>query len=145
MTINLDDDFIDEVGLAGMPKDERAVFLRHLYETIELKVGTALSDGLGDHQLEEFERIIDRDQHAIAQWVESHAPNFEEDPDFLRIKSALTEASPVDVICEYAATKWLSVNRPDYKDIVREVFEGIKAEVRQNAPKLLAEHRNARP
>src|ERR1700728_930502 len=36
------------------------------------------------------------------------------------------------------AFKWLETNFPNYKDIVQEEFEKLKAEVRQSAPQVLA-------
>jgi len=38
---------------------------------------------------------------------------------------------------EYAATKWLEVNRPDYRDVVAQVLEEIKKEVTANRDKIL--------
>jgi len=33
---------------------------------------------------------------------------------------------------EYAATKWLEVNRPDYRDVVAKTLEELKQEIGQN-------------
>ena len=58
----LDDKFLADIGLNDLPDEQKQAFLQHIYEELELRVGTRLSDGLSDQQLEEFEKIIDRDQ-----------------------------------------------------------------------------------
>ena len=57
----LDDQFLKDIGLDGLPEEQKKPFLQHIYSELELRVGTRLSDGLSDTQLEEFEKIIDRD------------------------------------------------------------------------------------
>ena len=56
----LNDDFLQSVGLGGMPEDQKEAFLQHLYEELELRVGTRLSDGMNDDQLAEFEKFIEK-------------------------------------------------------------------------------------
>jgi hypothetical protein len=38
---------------------------------------------------------------------------------------------------EYAATKWLEVNRPDYRDVVAGTLEELKQEITRNKDALL--------
>lgn len=75
----LNDDFLQSVGLGAMPDDQRQAFLQHLYEELELRVGTRLSEGMNEDQLAEFEQLIDDDneQGALA-WLESHRPDYKE-------------------------------------------------------------------
>jgi len=40
---------------------------------------------------------------------------------------------------EYAATKWLEVNRPDYRDVVANVLDGLKEEVIANRDVILGD------
>lgn len=139
MSVNLDDAFLVEVGLAAMPAQDRPAFLQHIYEEIELRVGTRLTEGLSDEQLVEFERIIDRNGSTIIAWVEAHAPDFEQDPQYRRIALAAgADADPGVVLGEYVATKWLDVNRHDYGDVVSAIVEEIKVELRRDAAKVLA-------
>ena len=46
----------------------------------------------------------------------------------LQKSTGLNENDP-GLRAEYAATKWLEVNRPDYRTVVSEVLEGLKKEV----------------
>ena len=41
----LDDKFLEEVGLGSLPADQKQAFLAHLREQLELRVGTQLSEG----------------------------------------------------------------------------------------------------
>ncbi|HRN90254.1 MAG TPA: DUF5663 domain-containing protein [Candidatus Saccharibacteria bacterium] len=134
----LDDKFLADIGLNDLPEDQKKPFLQHIYDELELRVGTRLSDGMSDAQLEEFEAIIDRKEDVITPWLAQHAPDYGNDQSFQKIQ----QASGLDVNdpalkAEYAATKWLEVNRPDYRDVVASVLEEIKREVIANRDKLL--------
>ena len=57
-----------------------------------------------------------------------------------RISRGLTEVqlNEFDMITDQAeATKWLEINRPDYRDIVTRTIEEMKAEIRANRNKLI--------
>jgi hypothetical protein len=129
----LDDKFLADIGLGELPEDQKQAFLQHIYEELELRVGTKLSDGLNDQQLEEFEKIIDRDHAVIDGWLAAHAQDYTNDQVFQRMQQAL-KLDPADpnLKAEYAATKWLEVNRPDYRDVVKLVLEELKSEITAN-------------
>jgi hypothetical protein len=134
----LDDQFLADVGLAGLPEEQKKPFLQHTYDQLEYKVGIRLSEGMSDDQLEEFESIIDRKQDVIATWLSSHAPNYQTEEVFQRLMEAskLPENDP-GLRAEYAATKWLEVNRPDYRDVVAATLEEIKQEIRGSKDAIL--------
>lgn len=135
----LDDSFLEEVGLQEMPTAQRMVFLEHTYQELELRVGSRLSSGLSDSQLSEFESLIDRDLVAVTRWVESHAPHFSDDALYARMVEKLAStATPETLLCEYAATKWLEVNRPGYRDLVASELDQMKAEIRDRATDIRA-------
>ena len=135
----LDDKFLQDIGLNDLPEDQKQAFLQHIYEELELRVGTKLSDGLSDEQLEEFEAVIDRKEETISQWLESNAPNYHNDEAFLRLQEA-TQADPNDpnLRAEYVATKWLEVNRPDYRQVVAAVLDDLKKEIVDNRDSILS-------
>lgn len=57
-----------------------------------------------------------------------------------RISQGLSEVqlNEFDMITDQAeATKWLEQNRPDYRDIVNQTIEEMKAEIRLNRDKLV--------
>ncbi len=142
--ITLDNEFLATVGLAEMPADDRPAFLQMIYEELEFRVGVTLSDGLSDAQLEEFEAIMDRVPDRVLAWIDTHAPDFESDPIYRRMQNLMADrATPSAILCEYTATKWLEINRPDYKRVVAAVLDAIADTIRGQAPEILAGHATA--
>ena len=73
----LDDQFLESVGLGRMPEDQKAMFLEHLLEELELRVGTRLSEGMSDDKLAEFEKLIEsRNEQGALTWLEEHRPDY---------------------------------------------------------------------
>lgn len=141
----LDDKFLADIGLHDLPDDQKQPFLQHIYEELELRVGTRLSDGLRDDQLEQFEKIIDRDQATIDGWIAQFVPNYTQDEVFTRMQAA-TKLDPADptLKAEFVATKWLEVNRPDYRQVVAQVLDELKREIIANRDAIL-HHDNDQP
>jgi hypothetical protein len=126
----LDDKFLADVGLNDLPEDQRKPFLQHIYDELELRVGTRLSDGMSDEQLEEFEAIIDRKDDVITAWLAQHAPQYHNEESFARIQKVTgLDVNDPGLRAEYTATKWLEVNRPDYRDVVAAVLDELKKEI----------------
>ncbi len=102
--LKLDNNLLQELGLGGLPEEQKKAMLQHIYETLELRVGTQLANQMTDKQLEEFERFIDAggDQN------------------------------------QAQALQWLESNLPNYKQVVNDVFEALKVEIRQMAPQIMA-------
>lgn len=126
----LDDQFLVDVGLADLPDEQKKPFLQHTYDQLEYKVGIRLSEGMTDAQLEEFESIIDRKAEVITTWLETHAPDYQNEEVFQRLMQASNlQADDPGLRAEYAATKWLEVNRPDYRDVVAQTLDEIKKEI----------------
>lgn len=134
----LNDDFLNSIGLNDMPEDQKKPFLQHIYSELEMRVGTKLSDGMSDDQLEEFGNIIDRNDAVIVGWLQKYAPDYYNDESFSKIQEATgLDVNDAALRAEYAATKWLEVNRPDYKDVVAQVMNEIKNEVASNLDAIL--------
>lgn len=134
----LDDKFLADIGLNELPEEQKKAFLQHIYDELELRVGTKLSDGMSDEQLEEFESIIDRKDDVITEWLTKHVPDYYNDESFSRIKEATgLDVNDAGLRAEYAATKWLEVNRPDYRDVVASVLDELKKEIIGSRDKIL--------
>ncbi len=99
--LKIDNSLLEEIGLDSLPANEKNSFLRHVYETLEMRVGVRLADQMSNEQLDEFERYFEAKDDA-------------------------------------GAFKWLETNFPNYKDIVQEEFDKLKAEIAQSAPQILA-------
>ncbi len=105
--IKLDNQFLQDVGLGELPDADKKEMLRHIYEQLELRVGTRLASGMTDAQLDEFEALINNQDEA-------------------------------------GALKWLETNFPNYKEVVADELEKLKAEVTVSAPQIL-EASNGQP
>ncbi len=126
----LDDKFLEDLGLGDLPEDQKKPFLQHIYNELELRVGTRLSEGLTDEQLDEFEAIIDHKDEVINPWMESHAPDYQQQEAFQRLIEELKiPADSPHAKAEYAATRWLELNRPNYRQVVSETLESLKSEI----------------
>ena len=134
----LDDKFLQDVGLGELPEDQKKLFLDHFREQLELRVGTRLSEGLSDAQLEEFESFIDRKDDRVNAWLAANVPNYEEDTIYQQLKAGAPEQIPQNVVlAEYASLKWLGLNRPDYKDVVTATMNELKSEIIANRDAIL--------
>ena len=134
----LDDNFLKELGLDQLPDEQRKPFLEHIYSELELRVGERLSQGMSDAQLDEFANIIDKVPGAVDAFIEKNAPNYLEEPMFQRLVQATgVSADDPRLRNEYAATKWLEVNRPDYREVVAAVMEELKREIVANRDAIL--------
>jgi hypothetical protein len=134
----LDDNFLQDVGLAGLPDDQKQAFLQHIYEELELRVGTKLSEGLNEQQMGEFESFVDQDEEKVRNWFTTNMPDYATRQDFVQLmQSAPQGTQELAVLCEYGSLKWLELNRPDYKSVVATELEQLKNEIRSNASTIL--------
>lgn len=93
---------------------------------------------MSDAQLEEFAGIIDKTPGAVDDFLMKHAPNYQQEPMLQKMSQA--SGLPVDdprLKDEFAATKWLEVNRPDYRDVVAAVMADLKKEIIANKDAIL--------
>lgn len=74
--IQVDEDFMAEVGLNEMPEAEKQAFMEHAEEELEVRVGREIGAKLSDAQLEEFEQVADTPE--AAGWLERNVPDFRE-------------------------------------------------------------------
>lgn len=129
----LDDKFLHDVGLDQLPEEQKQAFLQHIYGELETRVGFQLSEGLSDEQLAEFEDIIEKKEGAVEAWLEKNAPDYQTDPAFQNLMIATKlPAHDKRLHEEYTATKWLAINRPDYRQVVASVLDDLKKEIIAN-------------
>lgn len=95
--IKLDDNLLQELGLAGLPPEEKKKLLAHIYETLEMRVGMKLAEQMSDAQLSEFEQFIDRNDEAGAlRWLETNFPNYKDvvSAEFEKLKVEIRQVAP---------------------------------------------------
>jgi hypothetical protein len=75
--VRINPEFLADVGLGRLSQAEANVLLKHIYETLELRVGTVLADRMTTRQLAEFERYFAAKDHAGAfRWIETNFPDY---------------------------------------------------------------------
>jgi hypothetical protein len=118
MAFKLDNDLLEELGLAALSNDDKQAMLRQILETLEMRVGTTLASNMTDEQLDEFERLMPTEgdsEQAIQQK-------------------------------EQQALQWLEANFPNYKQVVSNELDKLKGEIKQDAPHIVAaSQQNAAP
>jgi hypothetical protein len=134
----LDDSFLESVGLGDMPAERKEAFLNHVREELEVRVGAKMSDGLTEQQVAEFERIIDGDEPTISG-VLQEAGDYQNNEIYQALieKAGFKDGSK-ELKNEYASIAWLTKNRPDYRQIVADTMEELKKEVEASKDKILS-------
>lgn len=75
--IQLDDALLVELGLADLSPKDRKSILGFMYETLELRVGTALAGAMTEAQLAEFEVFVDNDDaDGSSAWLAENVPEY---------------------------------------------------------------------
>lgn len=140
----LDDKFLQDIGLGSLPEDQRKAFLQHIYDELELRVGTKLSEGMSEQQMSEFESFVDRNEDKVRGWFEKNMPDYVSRPDYQQFASSAPEGTPeIEIMSEYASLKWLEINRPDYRQIVAQELESLKQEIMSQKDAILGQNESA--
>ena len=96
-TLKIDDNLLAELGLAALPPDEKRELLKHIYETLEMRVGTHLADQITNAQLDEFEQYYNaKDNEGAFRWLETNFPNYKDivAEEFGKLKSEVARSAP---------------------------------------------------
>lgn len=142
----LDDNFLNDLGLGGLPDEQKEAFLQHTYDELQLQVGTKLSEGLDEMQLQQFEHFVDAGEPkvpmetrekafvSVIAWFEKNIPDYATRADFLRFKQGVlddkdNDADEMSIVSEYGSLKWLEMNRPDYRQVVATELEKLKQQI----------------
>jgi cell division septation protein DedD len=95
--LKIDNSLLEEVGLGGLPDSEKNSFLKHIYETLEMRVGVRLADQMTNQQLDEFEQYFEaKDDAGAFQWLETNFPNYKDivQQEFDKLKTEITQTAP---------------------------------------------------
>jgi hypothetical protein len=96
--IKIDSDLLERVGLGDLPTDDADALLKHIYESLEMRVGIALADEMSNKQLEEFEVFFEsKDDAGAFAWLESSFPDYKllVQGKFDLVVQQLTEQAPL--------------------------------------------------
>lgn len=135
----LDNNFLEEVGLGSLSEDEKKPFLDHIYQELELRVGSMLSQGMTDQQLAEFEAIADGDEVKVTQWLTIYIHDYQNQDDYKTLAEKTGyDLNSVNLKVEYAASKWFEKYRPDYHDVIKSELNKLRQEIINNKDAILA-------
>ncbi len=95
--LKIDDSLLTELGLGGLPQQEKTNLLKHIYETLEMRVGMRLADQMTNEQLDEFERFFNAQDDAGAfRWLETNFPNYKDivAEEYAKLKNEVAQTAP---------------------------------------------------
>lgn len=93
----LDNKFLEELGLGSLPEAEKDKMKAHIYETLEMRVGMRLASGMSDAQLDEFESLMNAsDEEGALKWLETNFPNYKQvvAEELEKLKTEVKTAAP---------------------------------------------------
>lgn len=103
--LKIDNSLLEEVGLAGLPAAEKNSFLKHVYETLEMRVGIRLADQMTNQQLDEFEKYFEaKDDAGAFKWLETNFPNYKDivQQEFDKLKGEVAQTAPQILVASQA-------------------------------------------
>jgi hypothetical protein len=95
--LKIDNSLLQEVGLGALPDDEKNSLLKHIYETLEMRVGMRLADQMSNEQLDEFEQYFEaKDDAGAFKWLETNFPNYKDivQEEFDKLKLEVSQSTP---------------------------------------------------
>lgn len=137
--MRFDQQFLIDCGLGSLDAETARSLLVSAQQQMEERVGSRLSEGLSDEQMDEFDSFVSRDDQRVDAWLAANSPGYEQDPIYQQLKGGAPAAFPANVLrAEYCSLVWLSIHRPGYRQVTEEEFERIKSELTARAPDILA-------
>jgi len=94
--LKIDNSLLEELGLGSLPDAEKNSLLRHIYETLEMRVGMRLADQMTNEQLDEFEQYFEaKDDAGAFKWLETNFPNYKEivQEEFDKLKTEVGQSA----------------------------------------------------
>lgn len=95
--LKIDNSLLDELGLTALPAEEKTSLLKHIYETLEMRVGMRLADQMSNEQLDEFEKFFNaKDDAGAFRWLETNFPNYKEivADEYAKLKAEVSQTAP---------------------------------------------------
>jgi hypothetical protein len=140
----LNDQFLQDVGLGVLPEHERSGMLEQMKKTLETNVGMEIYKNLQDYQLQEFEgfmplndengQVINSEESAntnAQRWLDTNVPTYKTNP---ALQPYLNDPARIR---DFAAMNWLQRNFPAYRNVVSAELNKLMTEVRNNVPQII--------
>jgi succinate dehydrogenase flavin-adding protein (antitoxin of CptAB toxin-antitoxin module) len=72
------EEIINELGLQKLSEQAQDHVVVLVYHTFNMRTAMALSDKLTDQQLDEFNRLSQKNDDELAKWVQANVPDMKE-------------------------------------------------------------------
>ena len=76
--MNIDNSFLEELGLGAIPEDEKLKMLADIYESLQEKIGARTETELDEAQQDELDQLIDNNPSEVSSWLENNLPNYQQ-------------------------------------------------------------------
>lgn len=133
---NIDDSFLESVGLGGLPAEQKSGFKQYAQDQLEIRIGEKMSNNLTEAQLDEFEKIIDNDQELMQKWL-SAAGDYKNNEVYQKLVQ-VEGGDSAEVENDFITALWLNHNCPNYQQIIDDSVKEIQAEIIKNKDQILA-------
>src|SRR5688500_3194601 len=93
----IDDKFLESLGLGALPQEDKEKMKAHIYETLEMRVGMTLASKMSEAQLNEFEGLMNNnDEEGALRWLETNFPNYRDvvASELDKLKQEIKAAAP---------------------------------------------------
>lgn len=104
--LKIDNSLLQDLGLGTLPDAEKNSLLKHIYETLEMRVGIRLADQMTNQQLDEFEQYFEaKDDAGAFKWLEANFPNYKDivQEEFDKLKTEIGQSAPQILAASQAA------------------------------------------
>jgi hypothetical protein len=118
--LKIDNNLLNDLGLGNLPDTEKNSLLKHIYETLEMRVGMRLADQMTNQQLDEFEQYFEaKDDAGAFKWLESNFPNYKDivQEEFDKLKHEVQQSS--DQIMSAAQAEPAPSSLPTSQDLAQ--------------------------
>ncbi len=80
MQPQVDDQFLNDMGLAGLEGEQRQKALEDILYTLDMKVAERVSESLSEEQVIKFEELTEGEpnEEALSQWLAQNVPNYQQ-------------------------------------------------------------------
>lgn len=120
------EEIIEQLGIGSWPEEKQ----NEAAEVAVLRVGEAVTQGLNEQQLNEYQAIIDDDHNVIDAWLENNAPNYKESPVYKEIEAGYSadpeKNNPAKL---FASLAWIRQNVPNAQEAMAQALEAYKQEL----------------
>lgn len=132
---DIDEKFMEEIGILTMPQEARDQLVAGIEESIKNKVLIAVADDLTDFLQSELEGIGDSSEFAN-EWLSRNLPHYAGSNEFKLFSESAGSVEGMTTEQLYAYTKWFEINVPAFGSILERVKEQVKQDLKQVSGKV---------